>query len=116
MTYLRSFGDRVCFISRSIEGYCDDNDDLIEEIGATKVQPSPSIHLPDFLKVLAHELRWKILTFLTYSDRTVAEIVHFLAEPQNVVSYHLRKLRELHVVTERRSSADSRDVYYSLDF
>jgi len=80
------------------------------------VQPSPSVHLPDFLKVLAHELRWKILTSLAHSDQTVTEIVHFLQEPQNVVSYHLRKLRELHVVCERRSSADSRDVYYSLDF
>src|ERR1700694_5452749 len=72
--------------------------------------------IPDFLKVLAHRLRWKILTLLAHSDRTVAEIVRFLKEPQNVVSYHLRKLREQHVVSERRSSADSRDIYYSLDF
>lgn len=70
---------------------------------------------PDFLKVLAHDLRWKILVFLAHSDHTVAEIVHFLGQPQNAVSYHLRKLRELHVVTERRSSADGRDIYYSLE-
>jgi protein-tyrosine-phosphatase len=72
--------------------------------------------IPDFLKVLAHRLRWKILTLLAHSDRTVTEIVRFLEEPQNVVSYHLRKLREQHIVSERRSSADSRDIYYSLDF
>ena len=71
--------------------------------------------LPDFLKALAHEVRWKILLFLAHSDHTVAEIVRFLGQPQNMVSYHLRKLREQRVVTERRSSADSRDVYYSLD-
>jgi ArsR family transcriptional regulator, arsenate/arsenite/antimonite-responsive transcriptional repressor / arsenate reductase (thioredoxin) len=76
---------------------------------------STSMQLPDFLKALAHELRWKILVFLAHSDHNVAEIVRFLGQPQNVVSYHLRKLREHHVVTERRSSADSRDVYYSLD-
>src|SRR5450755_375714 len=74
-----------------------------------------STQLPDFLKALAHELRWKILVFLAHSDHSVAEIVHFLSQPQNVVSYHLRKRREHRVVTERRSSADSRDVYYSLD-
>jgi protein-tyrosine-phosphatase len=74
-----------------------------------------STQLPDFLKALAHELRWKILMFLAHSDHTVAEIVRFLGLPQNTVSYHLRKLREHRMVTERRSSADSRDVYYSLD-
>lgn len=72
-------------------------------------------HLPDFLKALAHEMRWKILVALSHSDRTVGELCRFLAQPQNVVSYHLRKLREQHVVSERRSSADSRDFYYSLE-
>src|SRR2546421_12723457 len=71
--------------------------------------------LPGFLKLLAHELRWKILTQLARSDYSVAEIVQFLDQPQNVVSYHLKKLRDQRLVTERRSSADGRDVYYSLD-
>jgi protein-tyrosine-phosphatase len=71
--------------------------------------------LPDFLKLLAHELRWKILTGLARSDYSVAEIVRFLDQPQNVVSYHLRKLRDLHLVTERRSTADERSIYYSLE-
>jgi ArsR family transcriptional regulator, arsenate/arsenite/antimonite-responsive transcriptional repressor / arsenate reductase (thioredoxin) len=74
-----------------------------------------STKVPDFLKLLAHELRWKILTALAYSDRSVQEIVQFLQEPQNVVSYHLRKLREQALVKERRSNADERSLYYSLD-
>jgi ArsR family transcriptional regulator, arsenate/arsenite/antimonite-responsive transcriptional repressor / arsenate reductase (thioredoxin) len=74
-----------------------------------------SPELPDFLKLLAHELRWKILALLARSDFCVAEIVRFLNQPQNLVSYHLRKLRDQHLVTERRSSADARDIYYSLD-
>lgn len=74
-----------------------------------------SSQLPDFLKLLTHELRWKILTSLAHSDYSVQEIVRFLNEPQNVVSYHLRKLRDQHIVTERRSSADERSIYYSLD-
>jgi ArsR family transcriptional regulator, arsenate/arsenite/antimonite-responsive transcriptional repressor / arsenate reductase (thioredoxin) len=32
-----------------------------------------------------------------------------------LVSYHLRQLRDEHVVMERRSNADARDIYYSLD-
>ena len=35
--------------------------------------------------------------------------------PMNLVSYHLGKLRGFELVSERRSSADGRDVYYSLD-
>lgn len=38
-----------------------------------------------------------------------------VGRPQNLVSYHLRRLREEHLVAERRSSADGRDIYYSLD-
>jgi ArsR family transcriptional regulator, arsenate/arsenite/antimonite-responsive transcriptional repressor / arsenate reductase (thioredoxin) len=71
--------------------------------------------VPEFLKLLAHELRWKILTALARSDRSVQEMLQMLGEPQNVVSYHLRKLREQHLVKERRSSADERSLYYSLD-
>ncbi len=69
--------------------------------------------LPDFLKALAHEMHWKILIALSRSDRNVSELCRFLAQLQNVVSYHLRKLREQRVVSERRSSADSRDFYYT---
>lgn len=70
---------------------------------------------PGFLKLLAHDLRWKILVLLGRSDYYVQEIVLLLAQPQNLVSYHLRKLRDQKLVTERRSSADGRDIYYSLD-
>jgi protein-tyrosine-phosphatase/DNA-binding transcriptional ArsR family regulator len=71
--------------------------------------------VPEFLKVLSHDLRWKILTALARSDCSVHEIIQALGEPQNVVSYHLRKLREHQLVTERRSTADERSLYYSLD-
>jgi protein-tyrosine-phosphatase len=36
-------------------------------------------------------------------------------EPQSLVSYHLRLLREGGLVNARRSSADRRDSYYSID-
>lgn len=70
---------------------------------------------PGILKMLAHDLRWKILTLLGHSDYTVQEIVQLLAQPHNLVSYHLRQLHAHQLVTNRRSAADSRDIYYSLD-
>ena len=69
----------------------------------------------DFLKLLAHDVRWHLLRALTRGDHRVQELVTLLQRPQNLISYHLRLLREGQVVKERRSSADGRDVYYSLD-
>jgi thioredoxin type arsenate reductase len=76
---------------------------------ATLAQP------PSFLKLLAHELRWRLVEALARSDRRVQELVALVGEPQNLVSYHLRRLRDQALVAERRSAADGRDVYYSLD-
>jgi protein-tyrosine-phosphatase len=70
---------------------------------------------PDLLKLLAHDLRWKIMAALSHSDHRVHELVQLLDQPMNLVSYHLKQLREEQLVTDRRSSADGRDVYYSLD-
>jgi thioredoxin type arsenate reductase len=70
---------------------------------------------PSFLKLLAHELRWQLVEALARSDRRVQELVQLVGEPANLVSYHLRQLRDQALVTERRSAADGRDVYYSLD-
>jgi protein-tyrosine-phosphatase len=38
-----------------------------------------------------------------------------LGRPQNLISYHLQKLRAGKLVTDRRSIADARAIYYSLD-
>ena len=70
---------------------------------------------PQVLKLAGHPIRWTILTRLARSDYRVQELVAFLQLPQNLVSYHLRQLRASNLVTERKSSADERSVYYSLD-
>ncbi len=49
------------------------------------------------------------------SDRAVRELMALIDEPQSLVSYHLRLLREGGLVTARRSSADGRDSYYAID-
>jgi protein-tyrosine-phosphatase/DNA-binding transcriptional ArsR family regulator len=68
-----------------------------------------------FLKLLAHDQRWNLLVALAGSDLRVQELMARVGEPANLVSYHLRRLREHALVRERRSSADARDVYYSVD-
>lgn len=78
------------------------------------ISPSPA-QPPSFLKLLAHELRWQLVEALARSDRRVQELVQLVGEPHNLVSYHLRQLRSQELVAERRSAADGRDVYYSLD-
>ncbi len=70
---------------------------------------------PDVLKLVAHEVRWNVLKLLVQSDYRVQELVNMLQLPQNLVSYHLQQLRKGTLVTERRSSADERSIYYSLD-
>lgn len=45
----------------------------------------------------------------------VHELTGLVREPQNLVSYHLGKLRDGGLVSARRSSADRRDAYYTVD-
>src|SRR5947208_15511785 len=70
---------------------------------------------PEIIKLLAHNLRWNLLKALTSSDQRVQELAVFVDEPMNLVSYHLKKLRDEGVVTTRHSEADGRDIYYSLN-
>ncbi len=74
-------------------------------------RPAP----PPVLALLAQRLRWRLLAALGGGDRRVQELMAVVGEPANLVSYHLRRLRQHGLVRERRSSADGRDVYYSLD-
>jgi protein-tyrosine-phosphatase len=56
-----------------------------------------------------------MLTHLAKSDVRVRELVALVGEPQNLVSYHLRLLRDGGLVSATRSSFDGRDTYYHLD-
>jgi ArsR family transcriptional regulator, arsenate/arsenite/antimonite-responsive transcriptional repressor / arsenate reductase (thioredoxin) len=94
--------------------------EVIETIGFDRNEGpmdtgSPSPKPPTFLKLLAHVVRWRLLEALARSDHTVQELVAIVDRPDNLVSYHLGRLRDYHIVSERRGDADGRDVYYSLD-
>jgi protein-tyrosine-phosphatase/DNA-binding transcriptional ArsR family regulator len=77
--------------------------------------PRPDVAPPEFLQLAGHPLRWRLLAALARSDRTVHELTGLVSEPQNLVSYHLGKLRDGRLVRAQRSSADRRDAYYGLD-
>ncbi|HZO79267.1 MAG TPA: MarR family transcriptional regulator [Solirubrobacteraceae bacterium] len=73
--------------------------------------PSP----PTFLSLAGHPVRWRLLGELAYSDRRVGELCALIGLPQNLVSYHLGRLRSQRLVSRRRSLADGRDSYYVLE-
>lgn len=70
---------------------------------------------PQTVWLLGHDIRWRLAQQLSHSDHRVSELVEAVGERQNLVSYHLGLLRRAGMVSERRSSRDSRDVYYSLN-
>jgi protein-tyrosine-phosphatase/DNA-binding transcriptional ArsR family regulator len=70
---------------------------------------------PSFVRLAGHPVRWRILRELGRSDRQVRELCALVDRPQSLVSYHLGRLRSHALVTMRRSAADGRDAYYSLD-
>jgi protein-tyrosine-phosphatase/DNA-binding transcriptional ArsR family regulator len=71
---------------------------------------------PGFLGLVGHPVRWRLLSELAHSDRRVGELCALLGRRQSLVSYHLQRLRSERLVSRRRSTADGRDSYYSLDF
>lgn len=70
---------------------------------------------PTFLQLAGHPVRWGLLRELGRSDRRVLELCALLELPQNLVSYHLARLRSERLVSRRRSSFDGRDSYYRLE-
>ena len=64
------------------------------------------------LHTMTNPHRWPLLKELALSDRRVGELTELTGDPQNLVSYHLRMLRDAGLVSARRSSFDGRDTYY----
>lgn len=81
----------------------------------TVMASTADVSPPSFVRLAGHPVRWRLLCELGRSDRAVRELCTLIGRPQNLVSYHLRRLRDHGLVAMRRSSADGRDAYYSLD-
>jgi len=70
---------------------------------------------PVLFPLLAEPVRWHMVLALAESDWLIQELARRVRQPLNLVSYHLRLLREAGVIHERRSSLDGRATYCSLD-
>jgi protein-tyrosine-phosphatase/DNA-binding transcriptional ArsR family regulator len=68
-----------------------------------------------FFRLLADETRVRIMRQLALTDLRAGELGEAVRLPSNALAYHLKQLRALGLVHDRRSSADARDVYYHLD-
>ncbi|MQA86991.1 MAG: ArsR family transcriptional regulator [Streptosporangiales bacterium] len=79
------------------------------------ISPDAPATPPGFLRLTGHPVRWQLLSELARSDRQVRELTALVGQRQSLTSYHLGQLRGGGLVTMRRSSADKRDAYYSLD-
>src|ERR1700685_1502172 len=74
------------------------------------VAPSPPV-----LGVLAHDLRWTIVSLLVAGDLRTGELVARTGQAPSLVSYHLGRRRDAGLGSVRRSTADGRDSYHTLD-
>ena len=75
----------------------------------------PASDVAAFFRALADETRLAIVRLLALTDLRAGEIAERLQAPQNAVSYHLKQLRSLGLLRDRRGGWDARDVYYSID-
>ncbi len=70
--------------------------------------------LGDVLRVLADPTRLRIFRLLRAGEACVCEMAAELKLAENLVSHHLRALREVGLVHDRRDRSDARWVYYHL--
>lgn len=69
-------------------------------------------HVFPLLKVLSEPNRLRIFALLTQGERCVCDIETAAAMPQNLVSHHLRALRESELIEVRR---EGRWAYYRVN-
>ena len=67
------------------------------------------------LKALADPNRLQILDVLMQGDSCNCELNDRLGLPANLLSHHLRVLREVGLINSRRDVIDGRWIYYAVD-
>ncbi|MFA6393416.1 MAG: metalloregulator ArsR/SmtB family transcription factor [Patescibacteria group bacterium] len=68
-------------------------------------------NLAKFLRIIGEDNRLKILCLLKDGEHCVCEIVENLGLPQNLISAHLKALKDLKLVENRQ---EGKRVYYSI--
>jgi ArsR family transcriptional regulator len=77
-----------------------------------KSNPQKTELLADFLRVISEGNRLRIICFLHKKERCVCEIWKFLDLPQNLVSHHLKVLKDFGLLNSRK---DGLNVCYSIN-
>lgn len=87
---------RTMATARCCPADCALRSDWEEELRSEKAMLSGEsvTRLSDLMKLLSHPIRLKILLMLLSRDHCVCEFFYVFEEPQNLISYNLKKLKE----------------------
>ncbi|MFH1546157.1 MAG: metalloregulator ArsR/SmtB family transcription factor [Patescibacteria group bacterium] len=66
----------------------------------------------EFLKIISEENRLKILCVLQSGEKCVCEIWKYLKLPQNLVSHHLKVLKDFDLISPRKEGLK---VFYTIN-
>jgi ArsR family transcriptional regulator len=69
----------------------------------------------EFLRLMADPTRRRIFLHLMAGEVCNCELVGQLGLAQNLISHHLRQLRQAGLIKARRDDRDQRWVYYTVD-
>ena len=69
----------------------------------------------DFLRLLADPTRRRIFLLLMGGEVCNCEMAGQLGLAQNLISHHLRQLRQAGLIRARRDERDQRWIYYAID-
>ena len=78
-------------------------------------QDEPYDEVTAMLKAMADPNRLRILNVLMQGDSCNCELNDFLDLPPNLLSHHLRVLRQAGLINSRRDVVDGRWIYYAVD-
>ena len=68
-----------------------------------------------FLELMADRTRRRIFLALIQGETCNCEMVGLLGLPQNLISHHLRRLRQAGLIRARRDTTDRRWIYYAVE-
>lgn len=66
----------------------------------------------EFLKIISEENRLKILCILRGGEKCVCEIWQYLELPQNLVSHHLKVLKDFDLISSKKEGLK---IFYQLN-